>query len=114
MTTPDEILSDHGAEVRALANRLRTLLCHLVPEFEERAYPGWHAIGLRHPDAGYVCGVFPRKTTVRLVFEHGVQIEDPHGLLTGDGSQTRHLELAPDRPFPGAEIGDYLDQALQL
>lgn len=111
---PDEILRDHSPEVRELANRLRRLVHETLIEMSERAYPGWHAIGFRHPRAGYVCGIFPQADSVRFLFEHGRQLSDPEGLLTGDGRQTRHLELRPDDAIPAEGLKILLLEAVAL
>ncbi len=92
--TPDELLAKYPPDVEALGQRLRAFVHGLLPEAVERAYPGWHGIGYRHPQAGYVVGLFPHEGSVRLLFEHGVHLPDPEGILTGDGSQTRYVELA--------------------
>ena len=49
---PDDILNDHSPEVRATAEALRRLIHDTIAGMTERAYPGWHAIGFRHPKAG--------------------------------------------------------------
>lgn len=90
--TPDAILTAHTPHVRALAERLRALVRDAMPDAREVAYPGWHAIGYRHPTSGYVCGIFPLRDRVRLVFEHGVELPDPLGVLRGDGTQVRYVE----------------------
>jgi hypothetical protein len=79
--TPDEILDDHVRPVRELAARLRGLILEAVPEAEEAARPGWHAITYRHPEAGYFAGIFPEADRVVIVFEHGHAVSDPSGLL---------------------------------
>ncbi len=50
--TPDDILVDHSPIVRAIAGELRRLIHDTVEDMSERAYPGWHAVGFRHPRAG--------------------------------------------------------------
>jgi hypothetical protein len=61
------------------------------PDLTERVYRGWHGIGFWYPDAGYVRTIYPREQeqAVRLLFEHGVRLDDPEGLLEGAGTQTR-------------------------
>jgi hypothetical protein len=71
-------------------------------------YPGWDGIGFRHPDAGCVCAIYPREQDqeVRLLFEHGVRLEDREGLLEGAGSQTRFLRVRErDDPLAAASVG---------
>jgi hypothetical protein len=90
--TPEELLEQHDPEVRALANRLRTLVRTVMPEATEQAYAGWKLIGYRHAGA-YFCFVAPKRDVVQLGFEYGVDLDDPSGLLRGRGSQVRHVEV---------------------
>ena len=114
MLTPEDVLSDHPPLVRLIAQRLRDLIQATVPEITERAYPGWHGIGFRHPRSGYVCGIFPSEQSVRLVFEHGVQLLDPHQVLRGDGKQTRHRDLFKENDIPTDLIAQLLLEAVAL
>jgi hypothetical protein len=67
----------------------------VVPTATEKAYPGWHGIGFRDPQAGYVFGLFPRPDHIRLFFERGAELEDPDGVFAPpDGlKQGRYVEL---------------------
>jgi hypothetical protein len=87
-----ELLSAHP-DVLEAALWLRALVLAAEPDFTERVNRGWGGLGYRHPEAGYVCGIFPREGEVRLLFEHGVQLDDPDGILEGDGTQTRHVTI---------------------
>ena len=98
--TPEDILAGHRPDVVALAERLRALVKDTVPDAREVAYPGWHAIGYRHPQAGYFCGVFPHEDRVHLLFERGVMLPDPDRILTGDGRQVRYVLLRPGDDLP--------------
>jgi len=98
--TPDEILADHSPSIVDIANRLRSFIKTVMPEARELAYPGWHAIGYRHPKAGYVCGIFPMGNLVRLVFEWGVLLRDETGLLRPGGRQVKFVEFSdPTRGY---------------
>jgi hypothetical protein len=113
-TTPEEILAPHGPEVRALVERLRALVRSEVPAVEERAYPGWKAIGYRDEQSGYFCGIFPYADRVRLMFEHGVALDDPAGVLEGDGKQVRHVEMRPGERIPERAIRGLIGDALRF
>src|SRR5688500_6143516 len=63
------------------------------PDLAARVYRGWQGIGFRHPEAGYVCGVFPRSDWVALLFEHGATMADAEHVLLGEGAQTRFLRI---------------------
>ena len=105
---PDEVvafLQERHAEVAGLALWVRAAVVEADPDLTERVYLRWDGIGFRHPDAGYVCGIFPQADHVRLLFEHGQRLDDADGLLEGEGSQTRYLAIRhPD---------DSLKQAIQ-
>jgi hypothetical protein len=100
MTVPPEtreFLAERHAAVMELALWLRSVVLAAEPDLTERVYRGWEGIGFRHPDAGYVCAIYPRSEQVRLLFEHGVRLSDPEGLLEGEGTQTRYVPVrAPD------------------
>ena len=112
--TPESILTGHSPKVRALAQQLRRLVREVVPEAREHAYPGWHAIGYRHPKAGYFCGIFPSHESVRLLFEHGTFLHDPNELLVGNGKQCRHIEIESRRDIRKIPITRLLLAAINL
>lgn len=114
VTTSDDILRDHSTAVQETAAALRALLHDTAPDLREKAYPGWHGIGFRHPKAGYVCGVFPQDATVRLLFEHGHQLADPDGVFTGGGTQTRYIEIATPDEIPADAIRRLVLEAIAL
>jgi len=93
--TPAALLQPFPPRVRALANRLRSIVKKAAPSLKEAAYPGWKAVGFRHGEAGYICGVFPSAAGVRLIFEHGAGLRDPDGLLEGGGrvKQVRYVTV---------------------
>lgn len=91
--TPEQLLERYPPAMRALTHQLRALVMQAVPEASEYVNAGWCAIGYRHPDAGYFCGLFPFADHVKLLFEHGVELDDPAGLLQGDGRQVRHIPM---------------------
>lgn len=88
---PDDILADYPPMVRALTERLRTLVRETIPTATETAYPVWRGIGYRAPECGYFCGIFPQRDHVKLGFEHGASLSDPDGLLEGSGKQVRYV-----------------------
>ncbi len=112
--TPDDILRDHSPAVVATAEALRALLHDTAPDLREKAYPGWHGIGFRHPQAGYVCGIFPQEASVRLLFEHGHLLADPDGIFTGGGTQSRYIELASAAEIPADDVRRLLLEAIAL
>src|ERR687898_631475 len=83
-------------------------------DLTERVYHGWDGIGFRHPDAGYLCAIYLREQEqeVRLLFEHGVRLEDREGLLEGAGIQTRFIRVRERDDRLAAVIGRYVHDAV--
>ncbi|MDQ3932349.1 MAG: DUF1801 domain-containing protein [Actinomycetota bacterium] len=69
--TLEDIVNEHPAEVQRLIRRLRKLIRDALSAAEERVYPVWHGIGYVDRDAGYVCGLFPKRDYVEVGFEYG-------------------------------------------
>lgn len=89
----EALLARHTPEVRALVERLRRLVRQTVPEATEAVQPRWHSLNYRHPSQGYFCGIFPFTEDVKLIFEFGVLLPDPAGVLQGDGKQVRFVHV---------------------
>jgi len=92
--TPDDLLAQFPADVRALAERVRTVVRRAVPTLTERALPGWKAIAFRDAHAGHVAALFPLEHEVRLYFEHGARMPDPDGLLRGAATMKKGRYVA--------------------
>ena len=85
-----------------------------VPDATEAAYPGWHAIGYRHPVCGYFCGIFPQHEDVLLGFEFGVLLPDPQKLLEGKGTQVRFARVATEKDIRPTALKQFIRAALDL
>ncbi len=96
-----------------IAERLRALVRETVPEAGERAYTGWHAIGYRTREAGYFAGIFPRDDHCDLLFEHGIELTDPDGVLEGDGTQTRYIRIWDPDEIPVDAASRLLREAVE-
>ena len=112
--SPEDILDDHTPAVVELVQQLRDLVGSSMPDAAERIYPGWHGIGFHHPTAGYVCGLFPGADNVRVGFEHGHVLSDPHGLFDSGGSQVRYVTVERLTPELTRQLGELVDHAIYL
>ncbi len=112
--TVDELLAAHDPVVQETARWVRGVLLDADADLRERVWPGWHGLGYRHPRAGHVCGIFPREDDVALVFEHGVELADRDGLLSGEGSRTRAVVLTAPGSIPAASLVGLLHEAIAL
>lgn len=110
--TVEGLLQGHAPEVVAATVWLRDLVRSAVPDASEKVWPGWHGIGYRHPEAGYVCGIFPHTRIVRLFFEYGADLPDPSRILTGSGRRGRSVVIDHPDQLPAAQIIDLIDAAI--
>ena len=88
-----------------------------LPEAEERAYPVWKGIGYVHPQAGYLCAIFPYQDHVALAFEFGVLLDDPDGLLHAgktSARKVRYLEVRTARDIRPRAIAAWLGESIAL
>lgn len=108
------LLESQPPELRALAEKLRTTVRAILRNPEERVYAGWGGLGYHDAQAGYVCGIFPRKGSVRLLFEHGASLADPDRLFTGGGTQTRYIEFRPGDELPEEAIREMIGRAVRI
>jgi hypothetical protein len=106
------LLAEHTAQVAAAAAWLREVVLGALPDAHEVVYRGWHGLGYHHPAAGYVCAVFPRADDVLLGFEHGVLLDDPHGLLSGEGRTVRYVRVQAAGDPPAERLVELIDAAV--
>ena len=113
-TTPGEMLRPYPPSVRHLVHALRKLIRRTLPLVDERTYLGWTGIGYHDRQAGYLAGIFPQPDCVKLFFEHGAVLPDPHHVLTGHTTQVRHVSCWPDVPVPERAIRELLANAVRV
>ena len=95
-----------------MANRLALTLLNLRPDLEAKARLGWGSVNYRHPQAGFLCAIFPMQDHVSLVFENGRLLSSP--LLEGNGKQVRFIRFAPGADIPEDDIAILLAEAIAL
>ena len=106
-------------EVAALTRALLAKMKARIPGAVIPVYDNYNALAIgfgasdRVKDVVLSLAVMPRWVT--LCFMWGVRLDDPEGLLKGEGSQVRHVRLmtkeALDDPRIDALIEDALDKA---
>jgi hypothetical protein len=110
----EAFLAQYPREIQALAEQMRDLIRAAAPGAVEAARQGWGAITYKDRHVGYFCGLFPTFERLQVVFEFGILLPDPLGLLTGSGSQTRTVELYPGEEFPAVPLRELIEAALSL
>jgi hypothetical protein len=91
-----EFLDALDPRERDLVGALRDLVRELVPEAEESVVWGcisYHRPWLGGKIVGGVCQIVVRRGQVRLDLVHGVRLDDPDGLLRGDGKSKRFVPI---------------------
>jgi hypothetical protein len=116
--TPEELLAPYAPIRRETAEALRALVRRTVPAAIEAVRPGWRLIGYDVP-AGrrtrYFAFVWPEPEHVHLGFEHGVFMDDPHGLLQGtDLRRVRFLTLARPGALPDRAVAGLIREAAHV
>jgi hypothetical protein len=105
-------LRNEHPELSDLAVWTRSAVLAADPDLTERVYRGWRGVGFRHPEAGYICAIYPRSEWIVLLFEHGAALPDPDGVLLGDGKQTRFFRIGEPSEEVAQRITAYVQQAV--
>jgi len=105
-------LQEEHASNFELAVWTRAAVLAADPDLVERVYRGWRGVGFHHPEAGYVCAVYPRDERIDLLFEHGASLVDPEARLIGEGTQTRTLSVTSADGSTAAAIEALIQQAI--
>lgn len=107
-----QIVRHFPEPIGEMANRLALTLLNLRPDLEAKARLGWGSVNYRHPQAGFLCAIFPMQDHVSLVFENGRLLSSP--LLEGNGKQVRFIRFAPGADIPEDDIAILLAEAIAL
>ena len=105
---PEALLADYPPPHQDIAERLRRIVTHAVPEAVERVRPGWRLIGYDLPRTkrgSMFAWIWLEPEHVHLGFPYGVNMDDPKRVLKGAGitKLARWLTYA---------AGDVVDRAL--
>ena len=110
----EELLSTFSPPIRSVAGKLREIILEKAPGVREKANRGWRSISYHDKQVGYFCGIFPFEDRVDLIFEFGVLLPDPDGILLGDAKQVRYLRFHDSNEIHAEEIKPLLLAALDL
>ena len=88
-TIPVEaLLADFSPGHAVVAERLRQIVVDAVPEAIERVRPGWRLIGYDLPvgrHGTFFAWIWPEIEHIHLGFPRGRQMDDPSGVMRGNG-----------------------------
>ena len=106
----NDYLENLDDSVAALFQSVRECILAAGPEFNESIK--WKDCLVYGTTKNHIQTVVG-KGKISLIFFHGVQITDPHGLLEGDGKKTRTMRIQ-SRDFNQDALSDYVQKTLQL
>jgi hypothetical protein len=103
--------------LKEIALEVRSLVSSACPHATERILWGglsYHDAAKGGPVKGAICQIKVERDGVRLSFIHGVRLNDPAGLLTGDRLSKRHLVIDRYDEAPWQLILALVEQAAAL
>jgi hypothetical protein len=115
--TPEHFLAAFPAEIRDLADKLRTLVKRTVQDVDEAVYTGWRLIGYRVREgrrSRYFCFIAPFEDGVTLGFEYGVLLSNDAGLLEGTGTQVRSVTIREFQDIREQELTALIAEAAMV
>ena len=101
-----ELQFESGAR-HDLVYRLRNLVLSVDAKITEEIKYG----GILFSAGAPFCGLFSYPKHVALEFSRGAELDDPHGVLEGEGKKRRHIKLVAQPDLFGKNVRDYVSQA---
>lgn len=117
---PEALLADYPEPMRQIGEWLRGVVRRAIPDAIERVRPGWRLIGYDLPITPrrtvYFAMIWAEPIHVHLGFEQGVLMDDPRGLLLGEGitKQVRWVTLTPDSMLAEDDLAGLLHEAARV
>lgn len=110
------LLNKYDDEIRELATAARTLIAKLIPKADEKIYFGWRVarFSLNGTMAGQFIAIGPHKKHVNLYFMNGTELDDPKGLLDGDGKKMRHVSITEAKQLKSAALKALIKASAEL
>ena len=104
MSSLSQLLDNYPGPVRALVAELSALIKSAAPGAREAMRLETRCLRYSHARCGYFCGLFPQVSSAQLLFEFGVLLPDPEGLLEGDGLHVRFVTAWANQPVRTAAL----------
>ena len=110
-----KFLKPYHPEIRDLALKLRGLVLEEMAPCYENIYDAYSAVAIgygtsdRLKDGIFHIAVYSRH--VNLGFNDGATLDDPNGILQGDGNRIRHISVKTAKELQRPEIRSYIRRA---
>lgn len=106
----EELFYSFPEPVPTLCWKLRDLVLAEAPQAIEGVRPRWKVLGFNLER--YFCAIAPQRDHARLLFEYGVELEDPNRALLGSGERVRYLSYSASEPIDEAVVRNFLRLAI--
>jgi hypothetical protein len=103
-----KFLRPYDKQVQDLALRLRALLLEEMAPCYENIYDAYSAVAIGYDDIFHIA-VYSQH--VNLGFNEGATLDDPKGILVGDGKRIRHISIKSVEDLKRPEIRSYIRRA---
>jgi hypothetical protein len=112
----EALTRDLMPQTRDVLSELTSLIGSTIPEATEKVNLGRRRLNFSHPDVGYFCGLLPVDDRVTVIFEFGVLLPDPDGILNGNScaKQVRYVRIRTLEALPRAALRRLLRAAVSL
>jgi hypothetical protein len=111
----DSFLSKYDEEIYTHALQLRQVLLKSLPGIIEQldvpAKMVAYCYGQKYSEL--ICIIIPSKKGLKLGFNRGTELQDPHGLLQGTGKISRYVEIKSEKEIKSAALKKLLASALK-
>jgi TfoX/Sxy family transcriptional regulator of competence genes len=117
-SSPREVasfLSVFPENIREVTDKLREIVRNQGFSLTEKINKGWRSLNYHHIRSGFLFGIFPSKKFVKIYFESGAKLHDPHNVFLGKNlKQTRYLEFKTleDVKKHTEHLGDFIREAI--
>ena len=109
-------IAKYTAEIAEQAREVRARMRAKYPAALELVYDNYNALAIgfgpteKPSEAVFSIALYPRWVT--LFFLYGARLDDPHGLLQGEGNVVRHIVLTAPDLLDEPKVGRLMEQAM--
>jgi len=113
-----KFLNPYNRDIQELALKLRALVLEEMGPCFENIYDAYSAVAIgygtsdRQRDGIFHIAVYSKH--VNLGFNEGATLDDPKGILQGDGKQIRHISLKTPADLERPELRAYIKRARKV
>lgn len=109
-------IARYSDEVAARMREIRARLQARLPGAVELVYDNYNALAIGYGGSEkaseIVCSIAAYPRWISLFLSHGATLDDPEGVLKGNGSRMRHLVLDQPSRLDDPAVAALLDQAV--